>query len=226
MDPTTVGPGTILTAHRAPREGWGCEMAIDTVTTRRKFLKLTGIGTAGIAAAELGGLGFDLAFAGQRAARRKLEGTKQTASICPYCAVGCGTIVNAKSANGRVSIVNIEGNPDSPISTGSLCPKGAASFQLAVNPLRLTNIKHRKAGATEWDTEPMTRDQAMTRIAQLYADSRDKSFVEKDANGKLINQATGIFALGGATNDNEENYLIAKVNRMMGVVRIENQARI
>jgi formate dehydrogenase major subunit len=201
-------------------------MAIDTVTTRRKFLKLTGIGTAGIAAAELGGLGFDLAFAGQRAARRKLEGTKQTASICPYCAVGCGTIVHAKAVNGRVSIVNIEGNPDSPISTGSLCPKGAASFQLAVNPLRVTKIMHRKAGATEWDTDPMTRDQAMTRIVQLYADSRDKSFVEKDPNGKLINQATSIFALGGATNDNEENYLIAKVNRMMGVVRIENQARI
>ena len=201
-------------------------MAIDTGTTRRQFLKLTGIGTAGIAAAELGGLGFDLAFASQRAARRKLEGTKQTASICPYCAVGCGTIVSAKTVNGRVDIVNIEGNPDSPISTGSLCPKGAASFQLAVNPLRITKIKHRKAGATEWDTEPMTRDQAMTRIAQLYADSRDRTFVEKLPNGKLINQTTGIFALGGATNDNEENYLIAKVNRMMGVVRIENQARI
>lgn len=201
-------------------------MALETATSRRQFLKLTGIGTAGIAAAELGGLGFDLAFAGQRAARRKLAGTKQTASICPYCAVGCGTIVDAKAVNGRVTIVNIEGNPDSPISTGSLCPKGAASFQLAVNPLRITTVKHRKPGAAEWDTEPMTRDQAMTRIAQLYADSRDATFVEKDPNGKLINQATGIFALGGATNDNEENYLIAKVNRMMGVVRIENQARI
>ena len=201
-------------------------MAIDTVTTRRQFLKLTGIGTAGIAAAELGGLGFDLAFASQRAARRKLEGTKQTASICPYCAVGCGTLVNAKAVDGRVNIINIEGNPDSPINTGSLCPKGAAAFQLAVNPLRITKIKHRKPGATDWDSEPLTRDQAMTRIAQLYADTRDRTFVEKDANGKLINQTTGIFALGGATNDNEENYLIAKVNRMMGVVRIENQARI
>jgi len=134
--------------------------------------------------------------------------------------------VNAKTENGRTTIVNIEGNPDSPISTGSLCPKGAATFQLAVNPLRTTKVLHRKPGATEWDTDSMTRDQAMTRIAQLYADSRDATFVEKDANGKLINQATGIFALGGATNDNEENYLIAKVNRMMGVVRIENQARI
>ena len=204
----------------------GGEMAIDTVSTRRQFLKITGIGTAGIAAAELGGLGFDLAFASQRAARRKLEGTKQTASICPYCAVGCGTIVNSKSVNGRVNIINIEGNPDSPISTGSLCPKGAASYQLAVNPLRIDKVMHRKAGAKEWDKEPMTRDQAMTRITQLYADTRDKTFVEKDPNGKLINQTTGIFALGGATNDNEENYLIAKVNRMMGVVRIENQARI
>ena len=204
----------------------GCEMAIDTVTTRRQFLKLTGIGTAGIAAAELGGLGFDLAFASQRAARRKLEGTKQTASICPYCAVGCGTMVSSKAVDGRTTIVNIEGNPDSPINVGSLCPKGAATFQLAVNPLRVTTVKHRKPGALSWDTETMTRDQAMTRIAQLYADSRDRTFVEKDANGKLINQTTGIFALGGATNDNEENYLIAKVNRMMGVVRIENQARI
>jgi len=201
-------------------------MAIDTVTSRRQFLKLTGIGTAGLAAAELGGLGFDLAFAGQRAARRKLEGTKQTASICPYCAVGCGTLINAKSENGRTTIVNIEGNPDSPISTGSLCPKGAATFQLAVNPLRVTTVKHRKPNAADWDTERMTREQAMDRITTLVADTRDATFVEKDANGKLINQSTGIFALGGATNDNEENYLIAKVNRMMGVVRIENQARI
>jgi formate dehydrogenase major subunit len=201
-------------------------MAIDTATTRRQFLKLTGIGTAGIAAAELGGLGFDLAFAGQRAARRKLQDTKQTASICPYCAVGCGTLVSAKAENGRTKIVNIEGNPDSPINVGSLCPKGAATFQLAVNPLRTTKVMHRKPGAAEWDKEDMTRDQAMTRIAQLYADSRDSTFMEKAPNGKVVNQTTGIFALGGATNDNEENYLIAKVNRMMGVVRIENQARI
>ena len=201
-------------------------MAIDTVTSRRQFLKLTGIGTAGIAAAELGGLGFDLAFAGQRAARRKLEGTKQTASICPYCAVGCGTLVNAKTENGRTNIINIEGNPDSPINTGSLCPKGAASFQLAINPLRTTVVKHRKPGAADWDSDRMTREQAMDRIATLVADTRDATFVEKDANGKLINQTTGIFALGGATNDNEENYLICKVMRMMGVVRIENQARI
>src|SRR5712691_586030 len=135
-------------------------MAVET-TSRRQFLKLTGIGTAGLAAAELGGLGFDLAFAGQRAARRKLEGTKQTASICPYCAVGCGTIVNAKTENGRTNIVNIEGNPDSPISTGSLCPKGAETFQLAVNRRRERKVRHRAANATDWDTKEWTRAEAM-----------------------------------------------------------------
>jgi len=194
--------------------------------TRREFLKLSGIGSAGIAASSLGGLGFNLAFASQRAARRKLEGTKQTASICPYCAVGCGTIISSKTENGRTRIVNIEGNPDSPISTGSLCPKGAATFQLAVNPLRVTTVKHRASSAGDWDKGAMTREQAMDRITELVAKTRDQTFVERHTNGKLINQATGIFALGGATNDNEENYLICKVMRMMGVVRIENQARI
>lgn len=158
-----------------------------------------------------------------RTLRPRLEDADRVGtSICPYCAVGCATLISVKGGQ----IINIEGNPDSPINTGSLCPKGAASFQLAVNPLRTTVIKHRKPGAADWDTEKMTREQAMDRIATLVADTRDATFVEKDANGKLINQTTGIFALGGATNDNEENYLICKVMRMMGVVRIENQARI
>jgi formate dehydrogenase major subunit len=203
-------------------------MAIAT-TSRRGFLKLTGIGSAGVAASQLAGLGFNVAFAKEGAARRKLEGATQTASICPYCAVGCGTIVASKKdeRTGRTEIVNIEGNPDSPISTGSLCPKGAATFQLAKNDLRVAKVMRRKPNATDWDREEISYDAALDRIAELYAKTRDDTFVERDpASGKLINQATGIFALGGATNDNEENYLICKVNRMMGVVRIENQARI
>lgn len=196
-------------------------------TSRREFLRLTGIGSAGVAAAQLAGLGFNTAFAAQRAARRKLEGAKQTASICPYCAVGCGTIVASKHDAKGTRIVNIEGNPDSPISTGSLCPKGAATFQLAVNDLRVTKVMRRKPFATDWDREEIPYDAAMDRITELVAKARDETFVEREpGTGKLINQATGIFALGGATNDNEENYLIAKVMRMMGVVRIENQARI
>jgi formate dehydrogenase major subunit len=198
-------------------------------TSRREFLRLTGIGSAGVAASQLAGLGFNTAFAAQRAARRKLEGAKQTASICPYCAVGCGTIVASKhdERTGATRIVNIEGNPDSPISTGSLCPKGAATFQLAVNELRVTTVKRRKPNAADWDKEEISYDAALDRITELVAKARDETFVEREAGtGKLINQATGIFALGGATNDNEENYLICKVMRMMGVVRIENQARI
>jgi formate dehydrogenase major subunit len=199
-------------------------MAIDTVTSRRQFLKLTGIGTAGIAAAELGGLGFDLAFAGQRAARRKLEGTKQTASICPYCAVGCGTLVNAKTENGRTSIINIEGNPDSPISTGSLCPKGAATFQLAVNPHRVTEVLYRAPYSDHWEKKSL--DWALDRIAERVKEVRDADFTGRDDRGHLLNSVRAIGTLGGATIDNEENYLIKKSFTALGAVQIENQARI
>ena len=193
--------------------------------TRRQLLKMTGIGSAGVAATSLGALGFDVAFARDRAQKYKLEATTATPSICPYCAVGCGTLVQTRDdANGHPQIVNIEGNPDSPISTGSLCPKGAATLQLALNPKRLTQVSRRAPGSNKW--EPMTLAAAMDRVTELVATTRDATFMEKTADGKLINQATGIFALGGATNDNEENYLICKVMRMMGVVRIENQARI
>ena len=193
--------------------------------TRRQLLKMTGIGSAGVAATSLGALGFDLAFARDRALKYKLEATTATPSVCPYCAVGCGTLVHTRNDDkGQPQIVNIEGNPDSPISTGSLCPKGAATFQLAINPKRLTQVYRRAPGTNKWET--MKLDDAMARVTDLVATTRDATFVEKTADGKLINQSTGIFALGGATNDNEENYLICKVMRMMGVVRIENQARI
>jgi formate dehydrogenase major subunit len=192
--------------------------------TRRELLKLSSIGTAGVAAAGLGGLGFDLTFARNRSYAYKLEGTSTTAGICPYCAVGCGTLVHTRDDGDGPRIVNIEGNPDSPISTGSLCPKGAATFQLAINPSRLTKALRRAPNSDKW--EEISRDDAMARITDLVARTRDATFVEKLPNGKLVNNATGIFALGGATNDNEENYLICKVMRMMGVTKIENQARI
>jgi formate dehydrogenase major subunit len=192
--------------------------------TRRELLKISGIGTAGVAAAGLGGLGFDLAFARDRAHAYKLDGVTTTPGVCPYCAVGCGTLVHTRDDGNGSRIINIEGNPDSPISTGSLCPKGAATFQLAINPKRIDKVYRRAPGASGW--EEMSLDAAMDRVTELVKNTRDATFVERTADGKLINQATGIFALGGATNDNEENYLICKVMRMMGVVRIENQARI
>ena len=192
--------------------------------TRRELLRITGVGSAGVAAAGLGGLGFDLAFARDRAQKYKLDGVATTPSLCPYCAVGCGTLVQTRDDGNGPRILNIEGNPDSPISTGSLCPKGAATFQLAINPKRLDAVSRRASGSTKW--EKLSLDAAMDRVSELVAKTRDEAFVERTSDGKLINQATGIFALGGATNDNEENYLICKVMRMMGVVRIENQARI
>ncbi len=192
--------------------------------TRRELLKIGGVGSAGVAASGLAGLGFDLAFAKDRAEKYKLEGVNAIPSVCPYCAVGCGTLIHTRDEGGSPRLVNIEGNPDSPISTGSLCPKGAATYQLAVNPNRLQKVYRRAPGGTKW--EEMELDAAMNRVTELVAKTRDETFVERSSDGKLINQCTGIFSLGGATNDNEENYLICKVMRMMGVVRIENQARI
>jgi formate dehydrogenase major subunit len=129
-------------------------------------------------------------------------------------------------------IVNIEGNPDSPINRGTLCPKGAASFQLAVNPLRSTKALYRRPGGTNW--EELSLDKAMDMIAERVKKTRDETFSEfvtvQDAEGKEVqkraNHTTAIFSLGGATMDNEWNYVHAKLMRGLGVVAIENQARI
>ena len=121
-------------------------------------------------------------------------------------------------------IVNIEGNPDSPINQGNLCPKGAATFQLHVNPNRLTKVLHRAPGAREWEVWDLER--AMDRVAELTKKTRDETFVERLPNGKVVNHTLGIFSLGGATMDNEWNHLQQKLLRGLGVVSIENQARI
>ena len=149
-------------------------------------------------------------------------------SICPYCAIGCATLISVKDGK----IINIEGHPDSPINRGTLCPKGAASFQLTVNPLRSTKALHRKPGAAEW--EEIDLNQAMDMIAERVKKTRDATFVEnltvKGADGKdvqkKVNHALAIFSLGGATMDNEWNYVQCKLMRGLGVVAIENQARI
>ena len=194
------------------------------VVSRREFLR-TGSGFA------LGGmlaLGADLGPAMARTRALKIEGATEVPSICPYCAVGCGTILSVM--NGK--LINVEGNPDSPISRGSLCPKGAASFQLAVNPLRTTKVKYRAPGAADWEEKPL--DWAMERIAQLVKQTRDTNFVEtitsKDKEGKdvvkRVNHTQAIASLGGATMDNEWNYAQLKLMRALGVIWIENQARI
>lgn len=188
--------------------------------TRRDFLKLSSATAAGTAAGALAGLGVSLAPKVAHAEEIRIKNAKVFPSICPYCAVGCGTLIH--TVDGK--IVNVEGNPDSPVSEGNLCPKGAAIYQLHVNPNRLTKVLHRAPGATEWEVWDLER--AMNRVAELTKKTRDETFVEKLPNGKLVNQTLGIFSLGGATLDNEWNHIHQKLMRGLGIVAIENQARI
>jgi formate dehydrogenase major subunit len=152
--------------------------------------------------------------------RSRISGAKKTPSICPYCAVGCATNVYSRGN----TILDIEGNPDSPINGGTLCPKGSATFHLHVNPNRWTTCKYRAPFSTDW--EDVTYDWAMERIAARIKDTRDRTFREFDDDGRRVARTTAIASLGGATLDNEENYLITKLFRSIGTPFVENQARI
>src|SRR3954452_22424913 len=141
-------------------------------------------------------------------------------SICPYCAVGCGQRVYVKDER----VIGIEGDPDSPISRGRLCPKGAASESLVNGPLRETKVLYRRPYATEW--EHLELDTAMDMIVDRVLDARRRGWQERDEKGNRLRRTMGIASLGGATLDNEENYLIKKLFTAMGAVQVENQARI
>ena len=150
----------------------------------------------------------------------RIRNATKVHSICPYCAVGCSQLVYVKQ--GR--IVDIEGNPGSPINEGTLCPKGANTFQLAVNPHRITKALYRAPYSDHWEERPL--DWIMERIAQRVKQTRDRDFVES-RDGTVLNSVNTIGSLGGATMDNEENYLIKKLlGGGLGIVPIENQARI
>lgn len=151
----------------------------------------------------------------------RLDGATLTHSICPYCAVGCSLNVYTKAGE----IIDIEGNPDSPINEGTLCPKGANTFQLVRNPHRIKTILYRAPYSDKWEQKPLAW--AVEQIAQRVKDDRDKGWKEKSADGLLLNHVANIGTLGGATLDNEENYLIKKLfGAGLGMVSIENQARI
>jgi len=141
-------------------------------------------------------------------------------SICPYCAVGCGQRVFVKDEK----VVQIEGDPDSPISRGRLCPKGAASEQLVNSPGRQTTVLYRAPRSTEW--EHLDLDTAMDMVADRFLHTRSRTWQERDEQGRLLRRTMGIASLGGATLDNEENYLIKKLFTAAGALQIENQARI
>jgi formate dehydrogenase major subunit len=141
-------------------------------------------------------------------------------SVCPYCAVGCGQSVYVKGER----VIQIEGDPDSPISRGRLCPKGSASEQLVNGPGRVTTVKYRRPFGTEWEDLPLER--AMEMIADRVLETRARTWEDEDGEGNPLHRTLGIASLGGATLDNEENYLIKKLFTALGVVQVENQARI
>jgi formate dehydrogenase major subunit len=165
-----------------------------------------------------------LAAAAQSERSRRLRAhthdAKVTKSVCPYCAVGCGQLVYSKGNQ----VVQIEGDPDSPISRGRLCPKGSASKSLVTGPQRERRVKYRRPYGSDWEELPLAT--AMDMIADRVIEARDDGWQERDADGNRLRRTLGIANLGGATLDNEENYLIKKLMTALGVVQVENQARI
>ena len=173
------------------------------------------------------GLGMTAASDRSRTLQPRTATTDRVArSVCPYCAVGCGQLVYVKDER----IIDIEGDPESPVSQGCLCPKGAATFQLVTGSHRLQHVLYRRPGGTEWERIPL--EQAMEMVAQRVKRTRDETWEERidepgaEHQGKRVARTLGIAHLGGATLDNEENYLLKKLYTALGAVQVENQARI
>jgi formate dehydrogenase major subunit len=156
-----------------------------------------------------------------RRALPRTHGADVTVSVCPYCAVGCSQLVYTKDGK----VIDIEGNYESPINGGTLCPKGAATSGLMASPNRVSTVKYRAPYSDHWEERPL--GWAMERIAQLVKKTRDETYEHRDEKGMVVNRTLGVGHLGGATLDNEENYLIKKLfTAGLGILPIENQARI
>jgi formate dehydrogenase major subunit len=198
---------------------------VDHTISRRQFLRRSGLAASGGALGGLVSLGLEPRTLRQAAVPLawKIERTRVVPSICPYCAVGCSILLHVRGG----ALVNAEGNPDSPINRGTLCPKGAASYQLTVNPNRPTKCLYRRPGGRDW--EPIELDRAMDMVADRVKQTRDRTFrrtATVAGREVTVNHTLGIGSLGGATMDNEWNYTQAKLWRGLGGVFIENQARI
>ena len=155
------------------------------------------------------------------AVHSRLRGATVTRGVCPYCAVGCSQLVYTKQGQ----IINIEGDPRSPVSHGGLCPKGANTLQLVANPHRVTKVRYRAPFSDHWEDKPL--DWALDRIAQLIKETRDADFVEQSADGITVNYVKTIASLGGSAKDNEEVYLMKKLlTGGLGILPVENQARL
>jgi len=193
--------------------------------TRRDFLKLSAGGAAGVVLYQALGSDKALASVSGRMPLRKRIGEKTT--ICCYCAVGCGAIVEAEGDK----VVNLEGDPDHPINQGTLCSKGQAMAQIhtvdgEINPNRLSTPLYRAPGATEWQEKSW--DWMIEQIAARVKDTRDRTFMltDPESGGRTVNRTSAIASLGGGELDNEECYVLAKMNRALGVVYLEHCARI
>jgi formate dehydrogenase major subunit len=190
--------------------------------TRRDLLKL---GAAGTGAAGVSALGFDLAHAVAVKRELRIAGAKEIHSLCPYCAVGCSLVAYTKQdAQGRTQLLQIEGDPDSPVNEGRLCPKGATSMQLAVSTRRVEKPLYRAPGSDRW--QEISWDDMLDKLALRIKESRDATFVTVDARGNTVNRCEGVAFAGGAAFSSEEGYFAAKLMRSLGVVHIEQQARV
>jgi formate dehydrogenase major subunit len=190
---------------------------------RRTFLKATAAagGTGAV------GLGFDLRRAHAEMRELKIARTTETRSICPYCAVSCGVIIHTlgdKSKNVKASVVHVEGDPDHPISRGSLCPKGATLKNDITHGNRLTEPLVRRPGKDRW--EKISWDDAIARIARHVKDTRDRTLVAKNAKGEVVNRTPGMAWIGGCTDTNEFNFLQWKALTAWGVPYRDSQARV
>ena len=190
--------------------------------TRRDFIK---IGSAASGALGLTSLGFDIAGAVEVKRSLRIAGAKEVHSLCPYCAVGCSIVAFTKQdAQGHTRLLQIEGDSDSPINEGRLCPKGATAMQLAVSTRRVPKPLYRAPGSDKW--QEISWDVMLDRLALRIKESRDATFVTVDARGNTVNRCEGIAFAGGAAFSSEEGYLSAKLMRSLGVVHLEQQARV
>jgi formate dehydrogenase major subunit len=192
--------------------------------TRREFLKR---GAAGAGALYVSSLGFDTAVAQATTVKQhlRIEGATVSHSVCPYCAVGCSLVAyTRKNGNGSVELLQIEGDPDSPINEGTLCPKGATAMELAISKRRIPSPLYRAPGADEF--KQVSWNFVLDKLARHIKESRDRTFVTKDDEGNVVNRCEGIAFAGGAAFSNEEGYLATKLMRGLGLVYLEQQARV
>ena len=190
--------------------------------TRRGFLKLS---AAGGGAAGLTVLGFDLAHAAQITQSFRVADARESNSVCPYCAVGCALVAfTRENGNGTRTLLQIEGDPDSPVNEGRLCPKGATAMQLATSARRVENPMYRAPGSDHW--QQISWDDMLNKLAQRMKAARDATFVAQDASGNIVNRTEGIAFAGGAAFSSEEGYFATKVMRGLGLVHLEQQARV